>query len=94
MLLFDSLLQPVKTFQVPNFFAFHYANAFYSGDGATLHVDMVAYDDPAVLNDLHLSLLVTPGPQQQVARSSLRRMTIPLEEDGTLLEVRGVTDSG
>jgi len=79
--------KPVKTFKVPNFFTFHYANAFYSEDGTTLHVDMGAYDDPAILNDLLLSPLVSPGPQQQVARSSLRRMSIPLEgEEGTMLE--------
>ena len=88
---FYSLLQPVKTFKAPNFFTFHYANAFYSEDGATLHVDMGAYDDPAILNDLLLSPLVSPGPQQQVSRSSLRRMSIPLEgEEGTMLEVRGL----
>jgi hypothetical protein len=43
-----------------------------------LHVDVAAYDDPTVLNDLKLGPLVSPPPGHQVSQSSYKRLSIPL----------------
>jgi hypothetical protein len=68
----------VRTFKCPTFFAFHFGNAFESADGSMLHVDVAAYDDPTILNDLKLPPLVSPTPGHQVSKSSYRRLSIPL----------------
>lgn len=56
----------MRTYSAPAIFTFHFANAFEEVDPATgarrLHVDMAQYDDPQIINDLHLDLLRTyPG---------------------------------
>jgi len=94
LLLLLPALQAVRTFTCPTFFFFHVGNAFESADGSSLHVDIAAYDDPQILLDLGLDNLLRPRVdaagrlQQQVSRSSYRRLTIPLQgQSGSKLQV-------
>lgn len=87
-------LQAVRTFTCPTFFFFHVGNTFESADGSSLHVDIAAYDDPQILLDFGLDNLLRPKVdaagrlQQQVSRSSYRRLTIPLQgQSGSRLQV-------
>jgi carotenoid cleavage dioxygenase-like enzyme len=58
---------------VSPFFVFHHVNAF--ADGRDLVVDLVAYDDPAVVDDLSLSSVAV---DPDVPDGRLRRYRIPL----------------
>lgn len=85
----------MRSFTCPTFFFFHVGNAYESEDGSCLHVDIAAYDDPQILLDLDLAPLKRPAVdaagalQQQVSRSSYRRLTIPLNgQGGDRLQVR------
>ena len=49
-------MQPVQTFTTPPFCYIHCGNAFESSDGKTLHVDLVVFDSPGILNDLKLKV--------------------------------------
>ncbi len=55
------------------FFVFHMANGFQDGD--ELVVDLCAYDDPAIIDDLLLSNLRAGG---RIADAQLRRYRLPL----------------
>jgi beta,beta-carotene 9',10'-dioxygenase len=57
------------------FFAFHHVNAFEDGD--TLRVDIVAYDDAAVVKALYLDVLRT-GERSDYDQGRLRRYSVPL----------------
>jgi carotenoid cleavage dioxygenase-like enzyme len=57
------------------FFAFHHVNAFEDGD--TLKVDIVAYDDAAVVKSLYLDVL-RAGDRSDFAYGKLRRYSVPL----------------
>jgi len=91
-------------FLVPQaFFAFHFGNCFLvkadaaTGGGPQLCVDVAAYDDPAILNDLRLAPLLAggrplgerrgghgPGGRSgEVSRSRYARLTIPLDRGST-----------
>ena len=65
----------VLTYSAPPFFFFHAANAFEE-DGS-IHVDLAAYDNPSILNDLNLSNIME-YPGKDISRSSLRRLSLPL----------------
>jgi carlactone synthase / all-trans-10'-apo-beta-carotenal 13,14-cleaving dioxygenase len=90
-------------FLIPSaFFVFHFGNCFVSqrdpqtGEAIELAVDLAAYDDPAILNDLRLAPLAAgsrplgdargghgPGGRDgQVSRSYYARLTIPLDQVG------------
>lgn len=88
-------LQEARSFTCPTFFFFHVGNAFESEDGTSLCVDLAAYDDPAILNDLLLEPLRRPAlaPDGQLAAplspSAYKRLTIPLTGPaGGRLQVR------
>ena len=66
---------PVLSYSAPPFFFFHVANAFEE-DGS-IHVDLAAYDNPTILNDLNLSNIME-WPGKDISRSSLRRLSLPL----------------
>lgn len=94
-----ALCQIVRSFTCPTFFFFHAGNAFESEDGSTLYVDIAAYDDPDILLDLALDRVKNVEVdadgrlQRQVARSSYKRLSIPLTGPaGGRLEVRVVCD--
>jgi beta,beta-carotene 9',10'-dioxygenase len=57
------------------FFAFHHVNAFEDGD--KLQVDIVAYDDAAVVKSLYLDVLRT-GDRSDYEQGRLRRYSVPL----------------
>jgi carotenoid cleavage dioxygenase-like enzyme len=67
-------------FKAPPFFAFHYGACYVAADAATgarsLVVDMAAYDDPTIVNDLRLAPL--REPRAEVSRSYYKRLTVPL----------------
>lgn len=46
---------PVRTFTAPNYFTFHYVNAFESEDGQEINIDFGWYCDPDQLNNLLLA---------------------------------------
>eukprot|EP00775_Hariotina_reticulata_P005847 gene5847-6088_t len=73
----------VQTFICPAFAFVHTGNAFESADGLTLHVDLIAYDDPAILNHLKLSAL-SAGPEdgRQVPACQYMRLDVPLVAPG------------
>lgn len=75
--------EPDRVFAAPPFFAFHYGACYEreAADGSReLVVDMAAYDDPTILNDLLLKPLREPSGQ--VSRSYYKRLTIPLGTQG------------
>eukprot|EP00877_Chromochloris_zofingiensis_P002846 jgi/Chrzof1/12562/UNPLg00514.t1 len=76
--------QPTRTFQAPPFFVFHFGNAFESPDGNTLYVDMAAYDDPTIVNDLHIDPL--KAGSKELSPSWYKRITIPLDGSTNTLQ--------
>ncbi|KIY98414.1 Carotenoid cleavage dioxygenase 8 [Monoraphidium neglectum] len=78
--------EPQRVFDAPPFFVFHYGQCYEAtaADGSRqLVVDMAAYDDPTILNDLGLQPL--KEPQRQVSQSYYKRLTIPLSGPATSL---------
>ncbi|KAI8476369.1 MAG: carotenoid oxygenase [Monoraphidium minutum] len=78
--------EPDRVFSAPPFFVFHYGQCYEAkgpDGGRQLVVDMAAYDDPAILNDLNLAPLREPS--KQVSQSYYKRLTIPLGGGATTL---------
>jgi carotenoid cleavage dioxygenase-like enzyme len=66
----------VGSYKAEPFFAFHHVNAFEAGDGAVV-VDISAYPDPTIIQDLYLDNLIGPS-SRAVSQGELRRYRIPL----------------
>ncbi|MGO8948144.1 MAG: carotenoid oxygenase family protein, partial [Ktedonobacterales bacterium] len=65
------------------FFAFHHVNAFESGD--QIVVDLCAYPDPTIIDDLYLENLI--GPQSRAAsQGELRRYRLSLGGASTKID--------
>jgi beta,beta-carotene 9',10'-dioxygenase len=62
------------TYETNAFFCFHHVNAFERGS-AELMVDLVAYDDPGIIDALYLD---AAGPVGDLPVTELRRYTIDL----------------
>jgi beta,beta-carotene 9',10'-dioxygenase len=62
-------------YETDAFFCFHHVNAFEHG-ASELVVDLVAYDDPAVIDALYLD---EKGPRGTLPRAELRRYAIDLD---------------
>ena len=63
------------TYETDAFFCFHHVNAFERGDGE-LVVDLIAYDDPGIIDSLYLD---TDGTRGSIPGTELRRYTIGLD---------------
>jgi len=61
------------TYETEPFFCFHHVNAFERGE--ELVVDLVAYDDPTIIDALYLD---EHGPRRPLPRTELRRYVIDL----------------
>jgi beta,beta-carotene 9',10'-dioxygenase len=70
----------VKTATTEAAFAFHHVNAFE--DNGTLAIDMVAYPDPAIIDELYLARLRTGTPVS--AAGVLTRFLVPLSAGGSV----------
>ncbi len=70
------------TYETDAFFCFHHVNAFEREPGE-LVVDLVAYDDPSVIDALYLN---ADGPRGTLGRTELRRYTIDLDGGGVRWE--------
>ena len=64
-----------STVEAEAFFTFHSVNAFE--DGGELVVDLVAYEDASIIDDLYLDNL--RGEDTAVASGRLRRYRLPLD---------------
>ena len=77
----------VRAWSTEPFFCFHHVNAFEAGD--ELVVDLLAYDDPAIVHALGLGRLrdgeAPPLPE-------LRRYRLPLAQPGARVEPEVLTD--
>jgi len=71
----------------PPLFAFHHVNAVERA--GALEIDLVAYDDASVIDDLYLARL--RGPERVRAVGRLTRLTLPL--DGGAVETRLLSDT-
>jgi beta,beta-carotene 9',10'-dioxygenase len=69
------------TYETDAFFCFHHVNAF-DRDGE-LVVDLIAYDDPSIIDALYLG---EHGPRGAIPPTELRRYTIDLEGGGVRRE--------
>jgi beta,beta-carotene 9',10'-dioxygenase len=69
------------TYETDAFFCFHHVNAFERG--GELVVDLVAYDDPSIIDALYLN---GDGPRGPFPASELRRFTIDLDGGGVRSE--------
>jgi beta,beta-carotene 9',10'-dioxygenase len=69
------------TYETDAFFCFHHVNAFERG--GDLVVDLVAYDDPSIIDALYLN---EQGPRGPVPGTELRRFTIDLDGGGVRSE--------
>jgi beta,beta-carotene 9',10'-dioxygenase len=69
------------TYETDAFFCFHHVNAFERG--RELVVDLIAYDDPSVIDALYLD---ERGPRGSISSTELRRYTIDLESGGVRRE--------
>ncbi|HEX2126686.1 MAG TPA: carotenoid oxygenase family protein, partial [Thermoleophilaceae bacterium] len=69
------------TYETGAFFCFHHVNAF--DRGSELVVDLVAYDDPGVIDALYLG---DDGPRGELPATELRRYTIDLERGSVRFE--------
>jgi beta,beta-carotene 9',10'-dioxygenase len=63
------------TYETDAFFCFHHVNAFERESGE-LVVDLVAYDDPSIIDALYLD---ADGPRGSIGHTELRRYTIDLD---------------
>jgi beta,beta-carotene 9',10'-dioxygenase len=71
------------TYETEAFFCFHHVNAFERADGSELVVDLVAYDDPSIIDALYLEADQVRGP---IPSSELRRYVIDLDGGGVTVE--------
>jgi beta,beta-carotene 9',10'-dioxygenase len=78
----------VGRWTAPPLFAFHHVNAVDRQDGG-LEIDLVAYDDASVIDDLYLARLRGAEPVRAVGR--LVRLTLPPE--GGPVEIRTLSDT-
>lgn len=69
------------TYETDAFFCFHHVNAFERG--SELVVDLVAYDDPSIIDALYLD---EHGPRGAIPPARLRRYTIDLDGGGVRSE--------
>ena len=69
------------TYETGAFFCFHHVNAF--DHGSELVVDLVAYDDPGVIDALYLG---DDAPRGELPATELRRYTIDLERGSVRFE--------
>jgi beta,beta-carotene 9',10'-dioxygenase len=73
--------RPRGTYETDAFFCFHHVNAF--DRGSELIVDLVAYDDPGVIDALYLG---DDEPRGELPATELRRYTIDLERGSVRFE--------
>ena len=66
----------VGRYESEPFFAFHHVNAFEQGD--EIIVDISAYPDPTIIQDLYLENLIGPN-SRAISDGQLRRYRIPLK---------------
>jgi beta,beta-carotene 9',10'-dioxygenase len=71
------------TYETEAFFCFHHVNAFERADGRELVVDLIAYDDPSIIDALYLD---ADGPRGSIPSTELRRYVIDLEGGGVTYE--------
>ena len=71
------------TYETEAFFCFHHVNAFERADGRELVVDLIAYDDPSIIDALYLD---ADGPRGELPSTELRRYVIDLEGGGVSFE--------
>ncbi|MGH2845250.1 MAG: carotenoid oxygenase family protein [Thermoleophilaceae bacterium] len=64
------------TYETDAFFCFHHVNAYERDGGRELVVDLVAYDDPSIIDALYLD---EHGPRGAMPPAELRRYAIDLE---------------
>lgn len=69
------------TYTTDAFFCFHHVNAFERG--SELVVDLIAYDDPSIIDALYLD---ADGPRGQVPSTELRRYAIDLDSGAVSFE--------
>jgi beta,beta-carotene 9',10'-dioxygenase len=74
------------SYETDAFFCFHHVNAFERAGGRELVVDLVAYDDPSIIDGLYLD---EHGPRGQIPATELRRYVIDLEGGGVRFEALG-----
>jgi beta,beta-carotene 9',10'-dioxygenase len=79
----------VRTYETEAFFCFHHVNAFERAGGSELVVDLIAYDDPSIIDALYLDAESVRGP---IPQTELRRYVIDLDGGGVTLEK--LTDAG
>jgi carotenoid cleavage dioxygenase-like enzyme len=72
------------SYETDPFFCFHHVNAFERAGGHELVVDLVAYDDPAVIEALYLD---GDGPRAELPHSELRRYVIDLRSGAVRWDV-------
>jgi carotenoid cleavage dioxygenase-like enzyme len=71
------------TYETDAFFCFHHVNAFERDGGRELVLDLIAYDDPAIIDALYLD---EHGPRGTIPPARLRRYTIDLDGGGVRSE--------
>lgn len=71
------------TYETEAFFCFHHVNAFERAGGRELVVDLIAYDDPSIIDTLYLD---ADGPRGELPSTELRRYVIDLESGGVSWE--------
>jgi beta,beta-carotene 9',10'-dioxygenase len=74
------------TYETDAFFCFHHVNAFERDGGRELVVDLIAYDDPGIIDALYLD---TDGTRGAIPGTELRRYTIDLDSGSVGREVLG-----
>jgi beta,beta-carotene 9',10'-dioxygenase len=71
------------TYETEAFFCFHHVNAFERAGGSELVVDLIAYDDPSIIDALYLEADQPRGP---IPSTELRRYVIDLDGGGVTFE--------
>ena len=71
------------TYETDAFFCFHHVNAFERADGRELVVDLIAYEDPSIIDALYLD---ADGPRGALPSTELRRYVIDLDGGGVTYE--------
>ena len=71
------------TYETEAFFCFHHVNAFERAGGSELVVDLIAYDDPSIIDALYLD---ADGPRGALPSTELRRYVIDLDGGGVTWE--------
>jgi beta,beta-carotene 9',10'-dioxygenase len=71
------------SYETDAFFCFHHVNAFERDGGRELVVDLIAYDDPTIIDSLYLD---ADGPRGAIPSTQLRRYVIDLDGGGVSWE--------